>query len=364
MQKNKIISPRRIRNFFQRSKNLPLADPIEAKRNSIFNPELKDLVERVKSPQNATALNLTQDRFLNNLKSLIPPEKAQEYKLLHSLFCPEKTIQDSSIMEYTTFVLERVGVEFFSWHFLAYDSNAYFSEMSFGIDIVTRKNFLFLKTDPYIARYRKNFCELKMTPDLIKDPFFHKKFSPESLSLYSKLYFFFLDDIGVDACLVAFIEKKLTEPGEDDSETDPEIMERWLRMIEDKIQILSPALKRYRKERLQPRISKDDMLTSSLHYFKSVLGEGLDRFYVQKIKIVSIPDENNAYYWKKQFYSKLLSILGNREKMIELDVSSVIILSEENQYKNIQRFAEEDNIVIHTKQLVYPDDGENILIYL
>ncbi|MCC5814877.1 MAG: hypothetical protein JJT78_08980 [Leptospira sp.] len=381
-QRNMIISPKKIRSFLSRKPVSSVPSPIEAKRSAIFNPELKELVEKVSTPPQSTTPSTVQPlpqatssssslsqsteslpSESSRVRTIVPPEKLQEQKLLSAIYIPAKNIQDSSIMEYTSYILERLGIEYFSWHFLAYDSNAYFSEMSSGIDIITRKSFLFLKTDPFIKRLTPNFFELRITNDLMRDPFFNKKFSVESLSLYSTIYFFFVDDLEVDACLVAFIEKS---PSDVVGGHQPEekVGSRWLEMVQEKIKIITPALKRYRVERLKPRISPDDMLTSTLHHFKAMIGEGMETFHVHKIKITNYADLPNAYFLKKQFISHILQNMGSREKIIELNLDSYLILMTQDYTSGIKSLAENDGIEVNILHKCYPDDGENYLSYL
>jgi hypothetical protein len=378
-QRNKIISPKKIRSFLSRKPISSVPSPIEAKRNAIFNPELKELVEKVSTPPQSTATSTMQplpqatsslSQAIESLPSetprfrtIIPPEKLQEQKLLSAIYMPTKSIQDSSIMEYTSYILERLGIEYFSWHFLAYDSNAYFSEMSTGIDIITRKSFLFLKTDPFIKRLTPNFFELRITNDLMRDPFFNKKFSVESLSLYSTIYFFFVDDLEVDACLVAFIEKSPSD-ALGGHQPEEKVGSRWLELVQEKIKILTPALKRYRVERLKPRISADDMLTSTLHHFKAMIGEGTENFHVHKMIIKNYAELPNAYFLKKQFISYILQNMGAREKIIEINLDSYLILMTRDYTAGIKALAENDGIEVNIIHKCYPNDGENYLSYL
>lgn len=368
----KIISPAKIRRLYQKAEEEALSfeqeaivsPEIQTKRTAIFTTELKDLVERVKSPQIATSLHLTKDIFVNSFLNLVGPEKEEEHRLLRKLFMPSKRVQESALMDYTSYLLGRVGIDNFSWHFLAYDSQAYYSEISNGVDIITRKNFLFLKTDPYIQTVAKDFFELTVTSDLLKDPFFNKKFSVESISYLSKIYFFFLNDPGVDACLVAFLEKNTTEGIAWSQTQEKEMQSRWLRMVRDKLPILSPALGRYRTEKLTTRVSPDDMLTGVIHAFKTTIGQELNRASIHKIKIENYKDLENAYYLKKQLVAKLLKLLSPKEKILELGISTYLVLGVEDYQEKIISMAREDGIEVSIKTKIYPDSGENILLYL
>lgn len=385
IQKHKIIPPGKIRDYLRRresegkignssldgsptkANHLPL--PIRAKREAIFNPELKTLVERVKSPNHAFSLNLRKEDIYKKFQNLVPPEKKEEHKLLHAVYCPKKNIQESAIIDYTAYILERVGVSIFSWNFLSHDSNAYFSEMSQGVDIITKKSFMFMKKDPNIIKKYENVYYLQITKELLQDPFFQKKFSVESLGYYYKLYFFFLNHANLDACLVAFLDRpshSLLDATlmEMDSESEDKSRNRWLKMVEDKIQNLVPALKRYRNEKLIPRIIEDDMLASTLYHFKTMVGEGSEKFYAHNIRIRKYPDPTNAYFFKKQFLSNIYSFTDKKDKIIETDASSFLLLSEKNYRDTISSIADQDGLDVDVRANFYPDYGENILVYL
>jgi hypothetical protein len=336
--------------------------PIARKRAEIFSPELKDLVERVKSPQNTTTLSQSQERIKSIFHSLIKPEKQEEFRYLQRIYIPERKVQESAIMDYTGFLLERLGIEHFSWHFLSYESQAYFSEMSQGLDIVTRKNFIFLQSDPYIKSPAKHFFELEITLDILSDPFFSKKFSVESISFFARIYFFFLSAPGVDACLVALLNKEVAEKNRNLTGKD-ELSARWVQMVQDKLPVLVPALTRYRKEKLQPKISEEDMLTKTIHLFKSTIGMGLQKAYVTKVSFLDYKNLENAYFLKRQYMAKVRSLLTREERMIELAPAVILILSRISILDQLRSLATEDNLKINLDEKRYPLDGENIFLY-
>ncbi|WCL48444.1 hypothetical protein [Leptospira sp. GIMC2001] len=338
---------------------------LEKKRSAIFNTELKDLVDRVKSPGNATTLPVSKDSILHIFKNLVAPEKKEEFKWLSKVHIPERRIQDSGILDYTAFLLDRVGIEFFSWHFLSYDTGAYFCEMSHGLDSITRKNFIFLKNDPFIKPNEFGLFELEFTPELLSDPFFSKKFSVESLSYWSKVYFFFITENGVDACLVAFQQKVHKNDVDSKNQVnDLVITDRWLEMLRNKIVLIAPALARYRSEKLGAMISIDDMLTRTIHLFRSAIGEGLDQAYVTKLKILKYKETPNIYYLKRQLISNLLHELGASDKLLELSLDSILLLSGKNMEPKIRELLEEDPIGFSISTKLYPANGENILLYI
>lgn len=337
---------------------------IEAKRSAIFNADLKDLVDRVKSPQVATSLPLTRDILLQTIARPVGLEKEEEFRLLQNLYIPGSRIQESALLDITEFLLSRSGLDCFSWHFLSYDAQAYFSEIAQGMDIVTRKNFIFSENDPYIQSSDPGFFELEITSDLPKDPFFAKKFSVETLSYLAKIYFFFVREPGVNACLVAFLEKEKPLDSVRDNPMSSEVRNRWLHTFRSKIPILIPALARYRSEKLNTRVAQDDMMTRTIHAFKTVLGQGLPKAIVHNVFLRNYQLLENGYYLKKQFLSNLLGILGPKEKILELGTNRFLILSEQNREDLLSQWAKSDNLDLEIQTKVYPDFGENILLYI
>jgi len=362
--REKILSPKLIREYSARKTKLDstFAQSVQSKREKIFTSELKYFVERVKSPHQASKLPVSLSSFGKIYKNLVSPEKRQEQILLESIYMPAHSIQDISIIDYTSYILVRVGIDTFSWHFKAYDSNAYFSEFSRGVDMITRKNFLFSKSDPYLKKIDGNFYEIEITNEYRKDPFFAKKFSIESINLYSRIYFFFLDEPYVDACLLAFLEKNLSESKE--SETDLTLRNRWLKRVGEKIHVLIPAIKRYREEKLQPKFSKDDMLTPAIYQFRMFIGLGLDEFYVSKLRICNVSIKKGQYYLERQFLSQILHDLNDQERIIYAGVHTYLIFSFHPVEERIRKIAERDQISILITMHKYPADGENILVYL
>lgn len=347
----------------KKTSELPLENlaRIQKKRESIFTPELQELVDRIKKPSQASKLPLTSNFFYYNYQKLIPPEKKQEQELLEDVYIPEKNIQDYAIAAYTSYILERIGIHTFSWHFLAYDSNAYFCEIAKGVDITTRKNFLFLKEDPYIKKTNHPYYELNITEELKSDPFFVKKFSPEFLGLYSGAYLFFLDEPGVDACLVAFKEKEKATKQE--KELEFSIAQNWLPRITEKLQSLSPAILRYRREKLYPRFSLDDMLTAYMYHLKSFIGQGWKVFYVHYL-VLELNVHSEKYFLERQLVSQILSYLGPREKIIHSGIHRYMILASQSLETTIKELASRDGMNVQLKVLEYPKNGENLFLYL
>lgn len=373
-----IISPKRIREYFQDSK----VDPeLESKRSAIFNPELKDLVQKVTNPSSTES-----DQFIksespnhNNPKSttspckirtifsdLIEPSKEEEFKTLMSLYSEGAGTQESSIMKYSSFLLDRIGVEHFGWYFLSYDSQAYFCEMSTGLDSVTRTNFIFLKNDPFVQLGENNFFELEITPELTLDPFFAKKFSIESINLFGKILFFFLNQPGIDACLVAFIPKQdLLKKSEEEVEIDTnEISPRWIQMIQSKLHNLIPGLANYRDKRVNSNAVTNDMLTHSIYLFKSFVGERSTSSFSHVIKIENYSETENVYFLKRQFISKLMKALNSREKLMELNIDTFLLIGDKDHSDYIIDQAELDSLSVKINTKIYPTYGENILLYL
>lgn len=373
-----IIPPKRIREFFQDSK----VDPeLEAKRSSIFNPELKDLVQKVTSPTSSDAVQIVQEqssveqysssksipsRMRSIYSDLVEPSKEEEFKTLLSLYSDASTIQESSIMKYSSFLLNRIGVEHFGWYFLSYDSQAYFCEMSTGLDSVTRTNFLFLKNDPFVKLGEDNFFELEITPNLIMDPFFSKKFSLESINLYGKILFFFLNQPGIDACLVAFVPKHdLLKKTDEEDEIDTNVISpRWIQMIHSKLNNLIPGLANYRDKRVNSKAVTNDMLTHSIYLFKSFVGERFHTSYSHVIKIEKYLETENIYFIKRQFISKLMKTLNSREKLMELNIDTFLLIGDKDHSDFIVDQAELDSLNVKINTKIYPTYGENILLYI
>jgi hypothetical protein len=384
-----IIPPNRIRNFFQNRKK---DDTIENKRSAIFNPELKELVTKVVSPNINTVNSIVEKEIITKengsshpLESkliedenssqegirglrdhLVETSKREEFNTLFSLYSQENSNVEFSLMKYTSYLLERIGIQNFGWYFLSYDCQAYFCEMAKEIDSVTRTNFIFLKRDPFVQNPDSHFFELDITPQLALDPFFSKKFSLESLNLWSKIYFFFINEPGVDACLVAFIPRtdNLSDSGDGIVHEIQSPADRWIRMIQNKIVNLIPALAYHRDRMHASKSVNNDLLSHSIYLFKSFVGERSIVSYCHTIKIEKYRDMPNHYYLKRQFISNLMKSLNPREKLLELNIDTILLIGDTDHSDFILDQGDSDNLRLKIETKIYPAYGENILLYL
>ncbi len=384
-----IIAPNRIRNFFQSRKK---ENSIEVKRSAIFNPELKELVSKVVSPnintetavvdkvkisqENDSSYSLdsqyiedenSSQKGIRGLRDhLVETSKREEFNTLFSLYSQENSNVEFSLMKYTSYLLERIGIQNFGWYFLSYDCQAYFCEMAKEIDSVTRTNFIFLKKDPFVKNPDSHFYELDITPQLAMDPFFSKKFSLESLNLWSKIYFFFVNEPGVDACLVAFIPRtdNLSDSSDNLVYEIQSSADRWIRMIQNKIINLIPALAYHRNRMHASKSVNNDLLSHSIYLFKSFVGERSIISFCHTIKIEKYRELPNHYFLKRQFISNMMKSLNPREKLLELNIDTLLLIGDADHSDFILDQGDSDNLRLKIETKIYPAYGENILLYL
>ncbi len=326
-------------------------DPIQKKRESIFNPELKALVEKVSTPPEANipdSIPTDTDEFWK-----IPEERKFEYSLLDRIYRNDGISLDG-IVNYTQNFISRFGSPRFSYLFLNEELGSYHSQISSGLDYNTRSNLIFVHHDPYLQFDESGFAMFDLTEDVRLDRFISKKFSWEILIQTETVVAFLMDSLGFSGIFMVLLTK----------EEKLKFLSSHKRMILDKLKQVIPALHMLvHKEDSKPTYLEDNLSWMVRSFLQATFG-GKRQANVLRIRWPEYrpTQENNII--KQGFIDKIECYMSHKDRIIETSPGSLVIVTEKDLYLKILGHLEslpfENELVVKK----FPDDGQNYYLYL
>ncbi|GBF49770.1 hypothetical protein LPTSP4_12890 [Leptospira ryugenii] len=335
----------------QTSVTLPL--PIQEKRDSIFNSDLKKLVDRVKgSPETAEGRRQTDLR--REIPSWpIPEEHKFEYSLLDRVYRGDEISLDG-IVEYTRNFIQRLGSPRFSYLFLNDSIGSYHSQISFGLDYNTRSNLIFLYNDPYLEFDESGFCLLQITEKLKQDKFIVKKFSWEILAQVESILAFNLEKNGFPGLFLILLDKLEKE----------KFLDSHKRMIKEKLKQIIPALHvLMEKENKTPELYEDSLSWMLRSFLQATLGGKRNAYVTHVIWENYHPTDENEEK-KADVLREVCKVIDSQDRVIENSPNAFVIISAEDIRVPLEKLLKLYPFPYETKYMRYPDDGENYYLYL
>ncbi|MDF3822023.1 hypothetical protein P3G55_19110 [Leptospira sp. 96542] len=322
-----------------------LAEVIQKKRETIFNPELKELVDLVKSPSASFAAQ--KPEFSN-----IPEEKKFEYSLIDKIYRGNE-ISIDGIVNYTKNFIARFGSPRFSYMFLNDALGSYHSQISSGLDYNTRSNLIFLHRDPYLQFDENGFTMIEVDENVRLNRFISKKFSWEILIQTEAIIAFELDSLGFYGVFMVLLNK----------EEKQKFLDSHKRMIFDKLKQVIPALHvLVEKEEKNPEFLENGLSWMVRSFLQSTLG-GKSASFVFKIFWPEYDPKSEQNELKDSFMESIEKLLEGRDRLMETSPNTAVIISVKDIYNDIKKLLKTLPFRYELKSMKFPDDGQNYYLY-
>lgn len=326
-----------------------ILDPIQKKRESIFNPELRTLVEKVSSPLPSPSPYEKEE----NGVWIIPEEKKFEYSLLDRIYRNDGISLDG-IVTYTQNFISRFGSPRFSYLFLNDEFGSYHSQISSGLDYNTRSNLIFVHHDPYLVFDESGFARIDVTEQVRLDRFISKKFSWEILIQTDCIVAFRMDSLGFSGIFMVLLTK----------EEKLKFLESHKRMIFDKLKQVIPALHMLMyKEENKPDYLEDNLSWMVRSFLQATFGgkRSASVLRVDWPKYKPTPENQKL---KSDFLKQISMYMNHKDRIIETSPSSIVVVTENDLYLKILGHLETLPFEHEIKIKKFPDDGQNYYLYL
>lgn len=325
---------------------------IQRKRETIFTPELKSLVEQVTTPEISVGRRQSDDRKMPALWS-IPEEKKVEYSLLDRVYRGDEVSLDG-IVEYTRNFIQRLGSPRFSFLFLNDTIGSYHSQISFGLDYNTRSNLIFLYNDPFLHFDDKGYAAIEINEKVKLDKFISKKFSWEILAQIETILAFNLENSGFPGLFLILLDKQ----------EKAKFMEPHKRMILEKLRQLIPALHvLMEKEDKTPDLFEDSLSWMVRSFLQATLGGKRNAFVSHVIWENYHPTDANEAK-KAAMLQEVTKIVESKDRVIENSPNAFLVLSEKDIKEPLEKLLKSYPFPYETRYMKYPDDGENYYLYI
>lgn len=326
-------------------------DPIQKKRESIFNPELKALVEKVSTPKE---VNLPESALIDTEEFWkIPEERKFEYSLLDRIYRNDGISLDG-IVNYTQNFISRFGSPRFSYLFLNEELGSYHSQISSGLDYNTRANLIFVHHDPYLQFDETGFAMFDLTEEVRLDRFISKKFSWEILIQTETVVAFLMDSLGFSGMFMVLLTK----------DEKLKFLSSHKRMIFDKLKQVIPALHMLVHKEDSKLTYLEDNLSWMVRSFLQATFGGKRQANVLRIKWPEYRPTPENHTIKQRFIDQIESYMSHKDRIIETSPGSLVIVTEKDLYLKILGHLESlpfQNELVVKK---FPDDGQNYYLYL
>ncbi len=329
-----------------------LPKELQRKRESIFNPELKTLVEQVSAPDTGLGRRQSDNKKIPSLWD-IPEEKKAEYTLLDRVYRGDEVSLDG-IVEYTRNFIQRLGSPRFSFLFLNDTIGSYHSQISFGLDYNTRSNLIFLYNDPFLQFDDKGFTEIHIDEKVKLDKFISKKFSWEILAQVETILAFNLENLGFPGLFLILLDKQ----------EKTKFLEPHKRMIQEKLRQILPALHvLMEKEDKTPDLFEDSLSWMVRSFLQATLG-GQRNAYVTNVVWENYhpTDANEAK--KAAMLQQVTKIVESKDRVIENSPNAFLVITEKNIKEPLEKLLKSYPFPYETRYMKYPDDGENYYLYI
>ncbi len=335
------------------SKMVPsLPGEIQKKRDTIFTPELKSLVEQVTTSEISVGRRQSDDRKMPALWA-IPEEKKVEYALLDRVYRGDEVSLDG-IVEYTRNFIQRLGSPRFSFLFLNDTIGSYHSQISFGLDYNTRSNLIFLYNDPFLQFDDKGYAAIEINEKVKLDKFISKKFSWEILAQIETILAFNLENSGFPGLFLILLDKQ----------EKTKFMEPHKRMILEKLRQLIPALHvLMEKEDKTPDLFEDSLSWMVRSFLQATLGGKRNAFVSHVIWENYHPTDANEAK-KAAMLQEVTKIVESKDRVIENSPNAFLVLSEKDIKEPMEKLLKSYPFPYETRYMKYPDDGENYYLYI
>ncbi len=332
--------------------NVGLPSAIQKKRDSIFNVELKELVEQVTSPEAGFGKRETDFKKTSPVW-LIPEEKKFEFSLLDRVYRGDEVSLDG-IVEYTKNFIQRLGSPRFSFLFLNDTIGSYHSQISFGLDYNTRSNLIFLYNDPYLQNDESGIVEIDINEKMKLDRFIAKKFSWEILAQIETIVAFQLEKLGFPGLFLILLNKQEKE----------KFLDSHKRMIMDKLRQLIPAFHVLKeKEYKTPDLFEDSLSWMVRSFLQATLGGRRSAFVTHATwKDYHPTDENELK--KADMLAEVASIIESNDRIIENSPDAFLLISKNNPEIQLKEILKKYPFPFETRYMNYPEDGENYYLYI
>jgi len=335
-----------------KTRKADLSLSVQKKRESIFNPELKDLVDRVRSSETPEVIH-SQPNEPQLFDWPIPEEKKFEYSLLDRVYRGDGISLDG-IVEYTQNFISRLGSPRFSFLFLNDTIGSYHSQISFGLDYNTRSNMIFLHNDSFFNYDESGFSRIDIDEKVREDKFISKKFSWEILAQIETIVAFQLDSFGFPGIFLVLLNKSEKE----------KFLDSHKRMIGEKLKQLVPALNTLlEKEEKTPDLFEDSLSWMVRSFLQATLG-GKRTAHISRVMWENYHPSAVNEAKKASLLEKVADVLQSNDRVIESSPNSFLIISEANMKDTLEKLLRLYPFPYECKFMKYPDDGENYYLYL
>ncbi len=332
----------------------PISPELQKKRESIFNSELKSLVDQVASheaPVKKKVSSVRSDSYSPEWP--IPEEKKFEYSLLDRIYRGDEVSLDG-IVEYTRNFISRLGSPRFSFLFLNNTIGSYHSQISYGLDYNTRSNLIFLHKDPFLPFDENGFASIDISEQVRQDKFISKKFSWEILAQVESIIAFQLDSLGFPGIFMVLLDGTEKEKFTDSHK----------RMISEKLKQLIPGLHVLMdKEDKTPDLFEDSLSWMVRSFMQATLG-GKRTSYVSRVIWENYHPSDANESKKASLLEKVTDILNSKDRVIESSPNSFLVISERNIQEVLEKLLRTYPFPYECKFMKYPDDGQNYYLYL
>jgi len=325
------------------SQAVPEIKPIEEKN------DLQTVIEKVPTKQNIVDLN---DYFIFH-------ESPYGSKLMTSMLENLKTVQSSDIdFSEIMGILQRESATS-SFVILGQDQmfNVYRILTSKGLDKFTQKNLFFSNRDIYLNR-SEPFEILKFQGRIREDFNFKKRFSSDFLTKFSGALFLNLHFLNFPGWIIFFYRSFESVDGE-------QIAAKLASQLPDFI----PLFERYRREQFPKNpfseMNMYDQVAFMLNRKSCKATEFVNIIYIQIIDSLHNASQKE---FQKIWDDHLLLILTPKDKLIVQGPARWIIMSQtlstDKLMSHVQSFADTRGARVVSRNIVYPDNGNNVLNYI
>lgn len=333
-------------------KTTVISSEVQRKRDSIFNVELKNLVDQVITSDTSLGRRQSDSKKMPPQWN-IPEEKKVEYSLLDRVYRGDEVSLDG-IVEYTRNFIQRLGSPRFSFLFLNDTIGSYHSQISFGLDYNTRSNLIFLYNDPFLNFDDQGFASIEITEKVKLDKFISKKFSWEILAQIESIIAFNLDVMGFSGLFLIFLDKN----------ENAKFLEPHKRMIVEKLKQLIPALHvLMEKEDKTPDLFEDSLSWMVRSFLQATLGGKRNAHVTHVVWENYHPTDANEAK-KAAMLHQVTKIVNSDDRVIENSPNEFLVLSENDIREPLELLLKSYPFPYEAKYMKYPENGENYYLYI
>ncbi len=329
---------------------------IQKKRESIFTPELKDLVQSVaKSKPKTIAINTKPLAIKKPSKELpfspIPSLSEMEKQWLDAIYTKSE-VSSEGLLDYLKIKIGNIGSRF-SLLSLNTQLGSYTNSFSSGLDYSTKSNLIFLFKDPFFLFDSEGFFELNLTDEWRRNVFLAKKFSWEILSQSEILLAYDLNSLGFEGLLIFLLDKR---------EVTLWKAERK-KKLQGYMRELIPALHKVAREEWEESEVYGDSLTWQIRSFIHATMGGQRAIFVTRVIWENFISEPENEVKKRKIFQNLSQLLIQHDAILETSANSFLLLSEKDIKTETILQLKTFPFPYDIKFMHYPTDGENYFLY-